>query len=52
LGACLDHELVDIDVFGPRDGERDALGDLVGSERLDVRVDLFRALGVAAKADA
>ena len=49
--ACLDHELVHVDVVGPRDGEGHALGDVVRGQRLHVRVDLRCALGVAAEAD-
>ena len=37
-------------MLGPGDGEGHALGDVVGGERLDVRVDLCRTLGVAAEA--
>ena len=52
LGQRLDHELVDVDVLRPRDRKDDALGDVVGRERLDIGVDRACLLLVAAEAHA
>ena len=52
LRERLDHELVDVHVRRPSEREEHALGDVVGRERLDVRVDGARLLLVAAEADA
>ena len=51
LGQRLDDDLVDVDVQRSRQREEDAVGDVLGGERLDALVDGGRLLLVALEAD-
>src|SRR5256884_209686 len=52
LGQGFDDELVDVDMEGPGEREEDAVGDVLGAERVDALVRLLRLVLVAAEADA
>src|SRR5256886_14035300 len=52
LGQGFDDELVDVDMEGPGEREEDAVGDVLGAERVDALVRLLRLLLVAAEANA
>src|SRR6266550_7281738 len=52
LGQGFDDELVDVDMEGPGEREEDAVGDVLGAERVDALVRLLRLLLVSAEANA
>src|ERR1700674_2547289 len=51
LGDRADHDLVDVYVWRPGDGEHDAVSDVLGHQRLHTLVDSLGRLAVAAKAN-
>ena len=51
LRERLHDDLVDVHVRRPGQGEEDAVGDVVGHDRVDALVDRLRLLLVAAEAD-